>query len=87
MSGNNTSAWAQQCPLCGQHNQCAVAQGLPAEQCWCMTAPISPAALARIPEAERRQRCICPACGQVNSDAVPDGADATAATAFRPDLR
>ena len=84
---NNTSAWAQQCPLCGQPNQCAVAQGLPAEQCWCMTTQLSPAALARIPEEERRQRCICPACGQVNSGALPDGADATAATALRPELR
>ena len=61
----NTSAWAQQCPLCGQANGCAVAQGLLAAQCWCMTATLDTAALAQVPEAERGQRCICPACGQV----------------------
>ena len=71
---SNTSAAAQQCPLCGQNNRCAVAQGLPAEQCWCMTASLDRSALDRIPPAERGLRCICPACGQ----ATVDGAPATA---------
>ncbi|MFT3813387.1 MAG: cysteine-rich CWC family protein [Acidovorax sp.] len=56
------------CPLCGQPNQCAVAAGLPAEQCWCMSAPISREvlrdALARLPEDQRGQACLCPACGR-----------------------
>ena len=54
---------AQPCPLCGQDNRCAMARNLPPEQCWCMTAAIEHAALARIPAAERGLHCICPACG------------------------
>ncbi|MEN5182151.1 cysteine-rich CWC family protein [Comamonas testosteroni] len=79
---SNTSPQAQRCPLCGQHNQCAVAQGLPAEQCWCMTAQISPDALQRVPAAERGQRCICPACGQATV-----GLDTAGAGAQAPKLR
>ncbi|MEG1101240.1 MAG: cysteine-rich CWC family protein [Comamonas sp.] len=52
------------CPLCGQTNQCAVAAGLPAEDCWCMQTRIAPQVLERIPAAQRRQSCVCPACGQ-----------------------
>ena len=51
------------CPLCGGDNQCAVAAGEPAENCWCMTATISEAALEALPAEERGVRCICPACG------------------------
>ncbi|MDR2327291.1 MAG: cysteine-rich CWC family protein [Acidovorax sp.] len=50
------------CPLCGQSNQCAISAGLAAESCWCMTADIAAAALAAIPEAQRRQACLCPRC-------------------------
>lgn len=53
-----------QCPLCGQINQCAMAVGLPPENCWCMQANIAPQTLARIPEVLRRSACICPSCGQ-----------------------
>lgn len=63
-----SSTWAQQCPLCGQSNGCAVAQGLPAAQCWCMSAEIDPQALQRLAPAERGQRCICPACGRAQAD-------------------
>lgn len=50
------------CPLCGQSNQCAITAGLPPETCWCMTGTISPAALEAIPDALRRQACLCPRC-------------------------
>lgn len=50
------------CPLCGQSNQCAITAGLAPESCWCMTTDIAPAALAAIPEAQRRQSCLCPRC-------------------------
>ncbi|MDD2691018.1 MAG: cysteine-rich CWC family protein [Simplicispira sp.] len=66
-----TAAWAQQCPLCHQPNQCAPAQGRPPEECWCMRAPVAPAALAKIPAAERGQRCICPVCARPAPDAAP----------------
>ncbi|RQO80923.1 cysteine-rich CWC family protein [Acidovorax sp. FJL06] len=51
------------CPLCGRANQCAMAAGRPPESCWCMTTPITPAALAAVPEAQRGQVCVCAACG------------------------
>ncbi|WP_313335980.1 cysteine-rich CWC family protein [Comamonas sp.] len=45
-----------------------MAQGLPAAQCWCMTADIDLQALQRLAPAERGQRCICPACGSAQPD-------------------
>ena len=51
------------CPLCGQSNECAIAAGLPAESCWCMTQAIDPAALAALPQEARGKVCICAACG------------------------
>ncbi|QKV51570.1 cysteine-rich CWC family protein [Comamonas antarctica] len=50
------------CPLCGRSNQCAASAALPPEDCWCMSTPISPAALAQIPDSVRNQSCLCPAC-------------------------
>lgn len=73
-TGTGNETWAQQCPLCGQSNGCAVAQGLPAAQCWCMTADIDPQALQRLAPAERGQRCICPACGRAGP-ATPNPGD------------
>jgi len=55
---------AHTCPACGQPNQCAVASGADAQGCWCMQAQVSRAALARLPEQERGQRCICPVCAR-----------------------
>lgn len=52
------------CPLCQQANQCAMAAGLPAQDCWCMRTPIAAEALARIPDAQRGQACVCARCGQ-----------------------
>ncbi|TFI48852.1 hypothetical protein E4O93_05615, partial [Diaphorobacter sp. DS2] len=48
------------CPLCGQSNGCAVAAGLPAQQCWCMHESVSRDALARLPAEARGRACICP---------------------------
>lgn len=52
------------CPVCGGANQCAVAQGLPPGQCWCMNAHIAPAALAAIAPQHQGRRCICAACAR-----------------------
>jgi len=52
------------CPACGQPNQCAMASGANPQGCWCMQAPVSRAALARLPAQERGQRCICPVCAR-----------------------
>ncbi|WP_284409431.1 cysteine-rich CWC family protein [Acidovorax sp. SUPP3334] len=50
------------CPLCGQRNACAITAGAPAADCWCMAAPVSPEALARLAPAQRGVACLCPAC-------------------------
>ncbi|MDP2770321.1 MAG: cysteine-rich CWC family protein [Giesbergeria sp.] len=67
--------FATQCPLCSQPNQCAMAHGKPAAECWCMHGGVSPAALASLAPQERGQRCICPSCGQV-AQAPPDSGKA-----------
>ncbi|AQA19925.1 hypothetical protein BST95_18410 [Halioglobus japonicus] len=54
---------ADQCPLCGEPNQCAMAAGQPAESCWCMTAQIAPEAIERLAPEDKGTRCICPGCG------------------------
>ena len=57
------------CPLCGASNQCVMAD--PATRaaaqagevvCWCVTARVDPAQLARVPPGARMQACLCPAC-------------------------
>lgn len=55
---------AAHCPLCGQANQCALAEGRPSEQCWCMAAVLNREALQALPAAVRGTRCICAVCGQ-----------------------
>ncbi|SDM74365.1 Cysteine-rich CWC [Oryzisolibacter propanilivorax] len=58
------------CPLCGQANGCAIAAGAPAQDCWCMTTPVARTALARLPQDQRGQRCLCPHCAS-GAPAVP----------------
>ncbi|WP_291506097.1 cysteine-rich CWC family protein [Acidovorax sp.] len=53
-----------QCPICGQANLCAMANGRPAEQCWCMQQGINPQALQELPLAARGTVCICRTCAQ-----------------------
>jgi len=62
------------CPTCGQPNRCSVAAGEDAQGCWCMHTPVSRTALARLPQEERGQRCICPVCARPS-----EGPDGTAA--------
>lgn len=50
------------CPLCGKANSCTLAAGGEIHDCWCLQTPVDPAALTRLPEDERNQRCMCPAC-------------------------
>ncbi|MFT4241858.1 MAG: cysteine-rich CWC family protein [Acidovorax sp.] len=60
---------AARCPLCGQHNQCAMVAGRPAESCWCMAARIPAPVLAAIPASARGTACVCPACGRAPGSA------------------
>lgn len=62
---------ADRCPLCGQANQCAIMAGQAPESCWCMQAPVSPLALARLPEQARGKACICPRCAAGGTAADP----------------
>jgi len=65
---NTTTTHAQNCPLCGQPNQCAMevelATGIQQPPCWCTQVQFTPELLGRIPEAARDKACICAACVQ-----------------------
>jgi Cysteine-rich CWC len=50
------------CPLCGEPNGCGVAQGKP--DCWCVSTPIPPDVLARVPEDRRNVACVCRTCAE-----------------------
>jgi len=52
------------CPLCGKANECAVAAGRDPDSCWCMTATMSPAAIASIPAEAQGKVCICAECAR-----------------------
>lgn len=54
------------CPLCGDDNRCAMelerATGQPQTPCWCVAEAFPSELLARLPDAERRQACVCSRC-------------------------
>ena len=51
------------CPLCGGANACAPArEGRLDVPCWCTTAAIDPAALARVLPDLIDKACLCPRC-------------------------
>lgn len=53
------------CPLCGEPNDCAPARsGSFDTPCWCTTVTIGADVLARIPEAQRNQSCVCRRCAE-----------------------
>ncbi|CAB5720928.1 Uncharacterised protein [Delftia tsuruhatensis] len=62
---------ASLCPLCGRSNRCAVMEGGDPGGCWCMDAPISPDALARIPQDARDLACLCPTCAALAATETP----------------
>ncbi|MDP4609485.1 MAG: cysteine-rich CWC family protein [Burkholderiaceae bacterium] len=56
------------CPLCGQANACAMANGNDnAEPCWCVGLTFGPDVLARVPPEAQRLACICQRCVQADS--------------------
>ena len=50
----------ERCPLCEQPNDCGAARGEAA--CWCFSAEIPPAVIARVPPGDQGVRCVCAAC-------------------------
>lgn len=54
---------AHACPVCGGPNECAAAMSGSFETpCWCRDATFSPDLMARVPEEQRGQACICQDC-------------------------
>lgn len=51
---------ATRCPLCGESNECGMAQGQ--SDCWCFTAVIPPEVIERVPDAQRGLVCVCAKC-------------------------
>ncbi|MGD9773839.1 cysteine-rich CWC family protein [Diaphorobacter sp.] len=74
----NAQADTARCPLCHQPNQCAIAAGRPAQECWCMHEDVCAQALERLPQQAREPSCICPHCAREPSPAhgasTPPGA-------------
>ena len=62
MAASPTPVDPTHCPQCGKANSCVLAAGGEIHDCWCLQTPVDPQALARLPDAERDQRCLCPAC-------------------------
>lgn len=56
------------CPLCGEPNRCAVANGEAHESCWCMQVSFVPDALDALPEGARDRYCICQRCATGQQD-------------------
>ncbi|MAL95901.1 MAG: hypothetical protein CME40_12570 [Haliea sp.] len=64
-----TATTQHHCPACAGDNQCAVARGLPGDQCWCQGVRPAPGALAALtPDAAGR--CLCRAC--LSGEEKPD---------------
>ncbi len=58
------------CPLCGRANQCALAAGGDAADCWCRDVVIDTAILQRLPDAAVGKACICRACAEARGENV-----------------
>ena len=63
----SSQAEKSSCPLCEADNNCAIASGKPAEQCWCQGVEINPSVLDLIGADDKGVRCICPQCAGVAS--------------------
>jgi hypothetical protein len=57
---------ANVCPLCGEHNQCAMelakTTGEPVTECWCVSVAFSEKLLSKVPPEALNQVCICQKC-------------------------
>ncbi|MCP1132310.1 cysteine-rich CWC family protein [Paenibacillus polysaccharolyticus] len=50
------------CPLCGESNGCAYAEGKPHSECWCGHVSFPEGVFERIPAEKRGKSCICQQC-------------------------
>lgn len=63
----------QICPLCGGDNDCAMANELAPESCWCVSIAIAPEILAAVPSDAVGKRCICPRCARAEGGTGIEG--------------
>jgi hypothetical protein len=64
------------CPLCGAANECGIALGK--DTCWCFSTTVPADVLARVPEEQRNQICVCQRCAKsaaasVAGPTLPEG--------------
>ncbi len=64
------------CPLCGKANRCSLATATePDAPCWCLSTPVSKAALARLSPEQLDKACLCPNCAAGLETAEPIAVD------------
>src|SRR6202035_2572451 len=60
----------QKCPLCGQPNRCAMAEGHSVGACWCVSIRLTADMLEAVPTEDRGVRCICATCARALASRV-----------------
>lgn len=50
------------CPICGEPNNCAIANGLNPEECWCMKVNFPKEIFDKIPKDKKNKACVCKKC-------------------------
>jgi hypothetical protein len=60
----------QKCPLCGQPNRCAMAEGHSVGACWCVSIRLTADMLEAVPTEDRGVRCICATCARALASGV-----------------
>ena len=60
----------QKCPLCGQPNRCAMAEGHAVGACWCVSIKLTADMLEAVPTEDRGVRCICDTCARALASGV-----------------
>jgi hypothetical protein len=60
----------QKCPLCGQPNRCAMAEGQLVGACWCVSIRLTADMLEAVPTEDRGVRCICVTCARALASSV-----------------
>jgi len=58
------------CPLCGELNNCAMADANQDDEqpCWCKSETFPQALLDKVPAAEEHRACICSNCLKLHTD-------------------
>ncbi|MBI3773419.1 MAG: cysteine-rich CWC family protein [Gammaproteobacteria bacterium] len=57
----------RRCPLCGEPNDCALANPRQSQPCWCRESPFPPTLLDKVAPSARKKTCICRRCAQAHA--------------------